>query len=256
MTRFWRDGHYRTSRYGDVHWVEGHWVERYDWDRYSTYIPPPPPRPPVQRQTNTIQSAVADGRLASFTIPNATCPVCGARVFFYQNEYGSRVFFDDLGPPWPKHPCTDSGAASARTLGTTSPVGLTGPPRAAARPRPDLPAAALADATAGGEGGPLVRTPDGWDRCIVKRSTGYGALAHFVVRNTTDPTDRSVRFSTAARPDLPSAGETLFLKEDRMSFFSFEKFEPQEVIIERKRTKAASASRRAAKRRRARKKRR
>jgi hypothetical protein len=42
------------------------------------------------------------------TIPNARCPVCGCRVFFYQNEYGSRVFFDDLGPPWPKHPCTDN----------------------------------------------------------------------------------------------------------------------------------------------------
>lgn len=44
----------------------------------------------------------------SFTIPNAKCPVCGDSVFFYQNEYGSRVFFDELGPPWPKHPCTDN----------------------------------------------------------------------------------------------------------------------------------------------------
>lgn len=39
--------------------------------------------------------------------PNAKCPVCGAGVFFYANDHGSRVFFDDLGPPWPKHPCTD-----------------------------------------------------------------------------------------------------------------------------------------------------
>lgn len=44
----------------------------------------------------------------SFTNPNANCPVCGARVFFYQSPAGGRVFFDDLGPPWPKHPCTDS----------------------------------------------------------------------------------------------------------------------------------------------------
>lgn len=42
-----------------------------------------------------------------FVNPNAKCPVCGAGVFFYANEHGSRVFFDDLGPPWPKHPCTD-----------------------------------------------------------------------------------------------------------------------------------------------------
>ena len=45
----------------------------------------------------------------SYTNPNAICPVCGEPVFFYQNSYGSRVFFDELGPPWPKHPCTDNG---------------------------------------------------------------------------------------------------------------------------------------------------
>jgi hypothetical protein len=43
----------------------------------------------------------------SFMTPNATCPVCGVRVYFYANSNGSRVFFDDVGPPWPKHPCTD-----------------------------------------------------------------------------------------------------------------------------------------------------
>jgi len=47
--------------------------------------------------------------LAQFSITrNAQCPVCGAPVFFYKNNEGSRVFFDSLGPPWPKHPCTDS----------------------------------------------------------------------------------------------------------------------------------------------------
>lgn len=46
------------------------------------------------------------------TVPNASCPVCGACVFFYQNQYGSRVFFDDLGPPWPKHHCTDNANPS------------------------------------------------------------------------------------------------------------------------------------------------
>lgn len=45
---------------------------------------------------------------ACFLNPNARCPVCRAPVFFYANEFGSRVFFDDLGPPWPKHPCTDN----------------------------------------------------------------------------------------------------------------------------------------------------
>ena len=50
----------------------------------------------------------------SFVIPNALCPVCGERVFFYQSEDGGRVFFDHLGPPWPKHPCTDSSVVKVR----------------------------------------------------------------------------------------------------------------------------------------------
>lgn len=43
-----------------------------------------------------------------FVKPNARCPVCHAHVFYYANSQGSRVFFDDLGPPWPKHPCTNT----------------------------------------------------------------------------------------------------------------------------------------------------
>ena len=46
----------------------------------------------------------------SITVPNASCPVCGAPVFFYESFSGGRVFFDELGPPWPKHPCTDNDA--------------------------------------------------------------------------------------------------------------------------------------------------
>lgn len=46
--------------------------------------------------------------VTSFTIPNATCPVCSKPVFYYCNNSGSSVFFDELGPPWPKHPCTDN----------------------------------------------------------------------------------------------------------------------------------------------------
>lgn len=50
----------------------------------------------------------------SFTVPNATCPVCGCRVYFYQSPDGGRVFFDDLGPPWPKHACTDNAVSVPR----------------------------------------------------------------------------------------------------------------------------------------------
>ena len=46
-------------------------------------------------------------KFESYTNPNARCPECKAPVFFYQSPHGGRVYFDDLGPPWPKHPCTD-----------------------------------------------------------------------------------------------------------------------------------------------------
>lgn len=62
----------------------------------------------------------------SFTNPNASCPECGQRVFFYRSPYGGSVYFDELGPPWPKHPCTDqsyrrlSGTKLARPVNPAS----------------------------------------------------------------------------------------------------------------------------------------
>lgn len=48
------------------------------------------------------------GTVASYINPNATCPKCGASVWFYRSPYDGRVFFDDIGWPWPKHGCTDN----------------------------------------------------------------------------------------------------------------------------------------------------
>ncbi len=59
---------------------------------------------------------VASGFGFGSTNPNARCPVCDAPVFFFQSESGGRVFFDDLGPPWPKHPCTDNPVAKKNTV--------------------------------------------------------------------------------------------------------------------------------------------
>ena len=38
------------------------------------------------------------------TVP-VTCKFCGKRVFYHTNEYGSKVFFDELGGNWPIHEC-------------------------------------------------------------------------------------------------------------------------------------------------------
>lgn len=54
--------------------------------------------------------------------PNATCPICGASVFFWKNSAGSKVWFDALGAPWPKHPCLDNGLATTRLLQTATGV--------------------------------------------------------------------------------------------------------------------------------------
>lgn len=63
------------------------------------------PPPPILRFTQ------------SYTNPNAHCPVCGASVFYYQSPNGGRVFFDELGPPWLKHPCTSQ--INQRSLNVT-----------------------------------------------------------------------------------------------------------------------------------------
>lgn len=36
---------------------------------------------------------------------NTTCPLCGEPCYYYENEFGSKVWFDELGVPWTKHPC-------------------------------------------------------------------------------------------------------------------------------------------------------
>ncbi|MDH5923682.1 hypothetical protein L8R85_21875 [Vibrio splendidus] len=55
------------------------------------------------------------GTSKAFTVPNATCPKCGASVYYYEHPNGARVFFDSLGPPWPKHPCTAKIAPQSKS---------------------------------------------------------------------------------------------------------------------------------------------
>lgn len=70
-------------------------------------------------------TALANGRrwdkAGVLNIPNATCPVCGQPVFFIETQNGGRVFFDELGPPWPKHPCIDNDTAYISVYANTFP---------------------------------------------------------------------------------------------------------------------------------------
>lgn len=110
MTRFTRSGHWRSSPNGGSHWVSSHSVDRDTWDGHG-------PLPDLLLNHPALQGSRLYGRNQlvapkslneCFMEPNATCPVCGALVYYYQNAFGSKVYFDDVGPPWPKHPCTDN----------------------------------------------------------------------------------------------------------------------------------------------------
>lgn len=64
-------------------------------------------RKPLPRRLG-LQRGTTGSLSGGYVNPNSKCPVCGAAVYYYESPYGGRVFFDSLGPPWPKHPCTSS----------------------------------------------------------------------------------------------------------------------------------------------------
>ena len=49
----------------------------------------------------------------SFVNPNARCPKCQKKTYFYRSPDGGSVYFDQLGPPWTKHPCMISSLHKA-----------------------------------------------------------------------------------------------------------------------------------------------
>ena len=69
----------------------------------------------LERPTSAGWAKDSKGTVESYVNPNAHCPVCGAPVYFYRSPYDGRVFFDELGWPWPKHRCTDNRREPLRT---------------------------------------------------------------------------------------------------------------------------------------------
>lgn len=128
MSIYSRRGHFRANKNGTVAWVRDHVVTR-----RSPYATPQSEHSPYLRRPSLFTSDEPARAALSINIwndrrhnRNAQCPVCGQNIYFYQNENGSAVFFDELGPPWPKHPCTVSNplpptVASPFDSPTTSP---------------------------------------------------------------------------------------------------------------------------------------
>jgi hypothetical protein len=98
MTRFRRRGHWRRGRNGELHWVSAHSVNRVGAPRGRR-----PARVRPAPRTRPDRSSVPSH-------PNATCPVCGAQVWFFRHKNGGCAYFDALGVPWPKHPCIDQSS--------------------------------------------------------------------------------------------------------------------------------------------------
>lgn len=93
MSRFNRSSHTRTNRFGTTFHVSGHQVNR---DENAV-------QPQIQRPFR------ADSpNSGSLLCPNASCPICGASVWYFETKNGGKVFFDTAWPDWDKHPCTIS----------------------------------------------------------------------------------------------------------------------------------------------------
>ena len=226
MTRFWKDGFWRTSQLGNTHWVSGHWVERTDWDRgYYQQTQP-------SYYTSRLQELrAARGATACYVNPNTNCRVCGAPVFYYQNEFGSRVFFDELGPPWPKHPCTDHGPIPSD--GSVLPTLRDSPERSLI--------ARLIDAS------------DFDPQSDFKRQYGTNPWRPYQVRGRYPTRSRTLAVLEATGGDgvslkfvavrrLPRAvtrGALVFINRGRLACFNTSKMEPQEFHLKTLRSASA-----------------
>lgn len=94
----------RRGRNGDYHWVSPHDVTREGARGRSAKEPIsdwPSPAFPRQKQSARPSSS----RRRGLDTPNAKCPLCNKPVWFIRNENGGCAYFDQIGWPWPKHPC-------------------------------------------------------------------------------------------------------------------------------------------------------
>jgi hypothetical protein len=76
--------------------------------RYS-----PSPASFIYKSIRNMHAKVLGG---AWTEPNAICPECCQGVYFIKTENGGSIYFDELGPPWPKHVCTKNSEKIIPTI--------------------------------------------------------------------------------------------------------------------------------------------
>ena len=99
-----RKAHMRTNRFGTKFSVREHHVEN---------------GPSSCAEEHNLKWKSGCAFINGSVTYQMTCPVCRTAVFFYRNSQGSRVFFDELGKPWPKHDCVH-GIRRMQTIPVTS----------------------------------------------------------------------------------------------------------------------------------------
>lgn len=67
--------------------------------------------PKARGRVGTIPGALSGGNSG---YGKTKCPKCGKRVYFVRPYSGGAVWFDDMGKPWPKHPCMDSVSGNVK----------------------------------------------------------------------------------------------------------------------------------------------
>lgn len=230
MTHFRRDGHYRTSKYGKRYYVDTHTVERNRWPSHS--------RPAAVVPLLTRYPEIGSGRCstACFIVPNAHCPVCGEPVFYYQNERGSRVFFDELGPPWPKHPCTDS---STHTLTEAKGGGLRMPQ---ARTKNEVDEIGYMMVLSQVDPAAHFRTRYGgvpWPLATIRKRIKSGRFVFLVLQTLDANKPKKVYVSCESLPSCCKEGFCVAINRRKLSLFCTSTMKAREVQLKRFRSAAA-----------------
>ena len=157
-----------------------------------------------------------------FVNPNARCPDCGAIVFFYQNDRGGRVYFDELGWPWPKHPCTDNTRGRASNMENYRPI--------AARARGAVVEILEAAKLTGFDPNAAFRSRFGqspWDLLVIERVARLGFENMIEARSISPSLDDTIFISFTSAKFVPSVGNYVSFDGRAISVLDRESFEPK-----------------------------
>jgi hypothetical protein len=157
-----------------------------------------------------------------FVNPNAFCPVCGQTVYFYANSYGSRVYFDELGKPWIKHPCTDNGRPTSTVVDA----------RPTRRPLTEIIEILDAEKKIDRRILPVGRNTRGksWELAVVIEAEFAGFVMMVLIEDLSTPSQQQHSFHVYCDQPLLNAGDFVSQRSGRFSFLHPISLESIEVV--------------------------